>query len=371
MSDEKTEQPTEKKLQDAKRDGETSKSTDLSGAAVLLASVVLMAIGGPALGEGLRTLMTFALDPASYSDPDLDLVAYMKKLALQGLMLLAPFLGVAVVAAVIGIWSQTGVMLSFKPLEPKFNSINPASGLKRIFSMRSMIDLAKMVLKAVVISCVMWKLLLTLASSMVAVGYEPVLNIAQISWKALTSFIAVGGGLFLVLGAADFGIQSWLFIRDHRMSKDDIKREHKNSEGDPHLKGKRKSIAKEMVETPPPRPTRESVARAQAVIVNPTHYAVAIRYDPKEFGLPRVVAKGTDDDALAIRRMAQDLGIPVVGNPPLARALHTVPLEQAVPEALFETVAVILKWVKDIGSQGAEAGASPSAHSSSYLVDPL
>jgi type III secretion protein U len=368
MSDEKTEKPTDKKLDDAKRDGEAAKSTDLTSSAVLLSGVVLMAIGGPFFGDSLRALMSFALDASAYRDPELDLHEYMKKLALQGAMLLLPFLGVVVTAAVIGIWGQTGMMLSFKPMELKFNSINPASGLKRIFSMRSMIDILKMVFKAAVICSVMWKILLTLAATLVAVAYEPVLDIIQISWQALTKFISIGGGLFLILGAVDFGIQRWLFIRDHRMSKDDIKREYKNSEGDPHLKGKRKSVAKEMVETAPPKPTKEGVGRAQAVIVNPTHYAVAIRYDPKEFGLPRVVAKGTDDDALLIRRIAQELGIPVVGNPPLARALHTVPLEHAIPEVLFETVAVILKWVKDIGSHNADA-TSPS--SSSYLVDPL
>jgi type III secretion protein U len=367
MSDEKTEQPTDKKMEDARRDGETAKSTDLTTAAILLSSVIAMAIGGPAMGDALRALISSALDVVTVGKPDYDLFLNMEKIALQGVMLLLPFLLLTVIAAVIGIWSQTGINLSFKPVELKFGAINPASGLKRIFSIRSMIDLLKMMIKAILIFVVMWKAILLLAPLIVGIVYEPMLDIVQISWEVLYKFLAIGGTLFLLMGAVDFGIQRWLFIRDHRMSKDDIKREHKDSEGDGHLKGQRKAIAKEMATTDP-EPRAARIASAQAVIVNPTHYAVALRYEPSEFGLPRVVSKGLDEDALEIRRIAQNLGIPIIGNPPLARALYTVPLEEAIPEPLFETVAVILKWVKDIGADHSDAEPAPSSF---YLVEPL
>jgi type III secretion protein U len=144
------------------------------------------------------------------------------------------------------------------------------------------------------------------------------------------------------------------------MSKDEVKREHKNSEGDPHIKGQRKQLARQMVDEAKPK---QSVAGAQAVIVNPTHYAVAIRYAPEECGLPCITAKGVDDEALKLREEAQALGIPIIGNPPLARALYLVKLNDPVPEALFETVAEVLAWVSEIGAKDTGArhtGASPS-----------
>ncbi|WP_343732521.1 type III secretion system export apparatus subunit SctU [Duganella sp.] len=366
MSDEKTEEPSAKKMEDAKRDGKSPKSTDITAAAVLLGNAALMIMAGPMLADGLRSLLSSVSDLGAISRPDADLLLYARRIGLQGLLLLAPFLLVSVLAAVIGTLMQTGFNLSMKPVEPKFDAVNPGAGLTRIFSARSMVDLAKMAIKAVLIFAVMWKTLTLLTPMIVGAVYQPALDIVQLAWQVLTRFLLVGAVLFLLIGVPDYAVQRWLFIRDQRMSKDEVKREHKESDGDPHLKGQRKAIAKEIAHGPPP-PGREQLRRAQAVIVNPTHYAVALCYDPHGYGLPQVVAKGLDEQALEIRRLAQELAIPVIGNPPLARALYTVPLGGAIPETLFETVAVILKWVRDIGTP--EAGALPP--SSSHLVDPL
>lgn len=361
MSDEKTEEPSAKKLEDARRDGKVVKSADLTAAAVLLATGGLMLMSGPALGDGLRALLAPALDPVAVGRPDADLLLTARRIGLQAVLLLAPFLLAGVLAAVVGTLAQTGIQLSFKPVEPKFDAVNPGAGLTRIFSMRSMVDLGKMTVKAALIAAVMWKTLMLLAPLLVGVSVQPAPDIAQLAWRILARFLLVAGVLFLLMGAADYGVQRWLFMRDQRMSKDEVKREHKESDGDPHLKGQRKMLAKEIALGPAP-PDRNQLRRAQAVIVNPTHYAVALAYDPGGLGLPQVVAKGLDEQALEIRRLAQELAIPIVGNPPLARALYTVPLGEAIPEALFETVAAILRWVRDIGT------APPS---SSHLVDPL
>ena len=366
MSDEKTEQPSDKKLEEARRDGKSPKSTDVVSAAVLLSNAALMVMAGPALAERLRAVLAGALEIGAVGRPDADLMLYARRIGLDALMVLAPFLAVSVLAAVVGTLMQTGINLSMKPVELKFDAINPADGLARIFSMRSMIDLGKMTVKAALIGVVMWKTLNVLAPLIVGVVYQPVLDIVQLAWQVLNRFLMVGGALFLLIGGVDFGLQRWLFLRDQRMSKDEVKREYKESEGDPHMKGQRKAIANEIATGPAPV-SREQLRRAQAVIVNPTHYAVALSYDPHGFGLPQVVAKGLDDQALEIRRLAQQLSIPIIGNPPLARALYTVPLEAAIPEALFETVAVILKWVRDIGTP--DAGAVPP--SASHLVEPL
>jgi type III secretion protein U len=148
-----------------------------------------------------------------------------------------------------------------------------------------------------------------------------------------------------VFGPVDYAIQRWQFMKDQRMSKDEVKKEYKSQEGDPEIKHKRKQIAREDARSNP----RKAVAGANAVVVNPTHYAVAIRYRAEEFGLPVVVAKGVDGEALMIRRHAEEQGVPLFTNPPLARSLHQVPLGRPVPEELFEAVAAVLRWVDEVG----------------------
>jgi type III secretion protein U len=355
MSDEKTEEPSEKKLRDARNDGETIKSPDLSFALLLLAAALGLSLAGPTMGEHLKALMNIALDIHASGTTSADLRRAMARIGVQALLLSIP-LGVAVVAAIVSVASQVGFVLSFKPLEPKFNAINPGSGLKRMFSMRSFIDLIKMTIKAVILAAVLYKTLLALMPLIVGVAYEPLPDLIEISWSALCRLFAVGGVLYLVLGVVDYGIQRWLFMRDHRMSKDEVKREFKDSEGDPQLKGKRKQVAREIVTENPDK----AVAGARAVIVNPTHYAVAVRYEPDEYDVPRVVAKGVDADALEIRRMAERHGVPIVGNPPLARALYLVPLEDAIPESCFKAVAAVLAWVEDMQANDGEGSHGPA-----------
>lgn len=355
MSDEKTEEPTEKKLKDARNDGETVKSTDLSFALLLLAASLGFSFAGPAMGDHLRALLHLALDVQSANREDFDARRAIAGIGIQALLLSLPLVA-AVIAATVAVAAQVGFQISFKPLEPKFSAINPGTGLKRMFSMRSFIDLAKMLVKASIILAALWKTLLALVPLIVGVAYEPLSDLIQISWTALCRLFAVGGVLYLVIGAADWGVQHWLFIRDHRMSKDEVKREHKESEGDPQLKGKRKQVAREIVESNPDK----RVAGAQAVIVNPTHYAVAVRYMPDEFDLPRVVAKGIDADAMEIRRMAERHGVPIVRNPPLARTLYRVALDEAIPETCFKAVAAVLAWVEDMGAGSARDEAAHS-----------
>ncbi|GLU31321.1 type III secretion system export apparatus subunit SctU [Trinickia caryophylli] len=359
MSDEKTEQPTDKKLKDARRDGETVKSADLSFAALLIAAALGFGLAGPAMGEHLRAIMHLALQVREANKPSFDLRRAMTEIAMQAAILSLPVFATLVVG-IASVAAQVGFQVSFKPIEPKFSAINPGSGLKRMFSVRSFVDLAKMLVKAAIIAAALWKTLLALSPLIVGVAYEPLPDLIQISWSTLCRVFAVGGVIYLVLGVADYGVQHWLFIRDHRMSKEDVKRENKDSEGDPHLKGKRKEVAREIVQGNP----EPKVAGAQAVIVNPTHYAVAVRYMPDEYDLPRVVAKGVDADALEIRRMAERHGVPIVGNPPLARTLYRVPLEEAIPESCFKAVAAVLAWVEDLAAQrNADAAGQPALSS--------
>lgn len=355
MSDEKTEQPTDKKLEDARRDGETSKSSDLPAAALFLIGAGALSAGGSQLGEHLGLLLKIGLDVGHIASPDYDMMRAIQAALVQALWILLPVCGVALLVPGLVMMAQVGINISFKPLEPKFNAINPASGIKRLFSLRSLIDLGKMTVTAILLGAVLYQLLLALLPVAAGLSYQTPIGVVQMSWALLCKFLAVAGFVYLLVGSLDFGIQKWLFVRDHRMSKDEIKREYKESEGDPEMKGKRKQMAREIVEE---EPVKNRIAGAQAVVVNPTHYAVAIRYVPEENDVPRVVAKGVDDIAMMIRQHAEEAGIPIFAQPPLARALYLVPEYDPVPEPLFEAVAEVLAWVNELQSEGSGSTAS-------------
>jgi type III secretion protein U len=213
--------------------------------------------------------------------------------------------------------------------------------------MKSVLTLIQTVFKAVVIGVAIWQVVVGLLPLIAGSAYQSVEGIGEIGWSAVMKIMNLGLLLFIVIGPIDFGLQKWLFLKDQRMSKDEVKREYKDAEGKPMMKGQRKQLTYEIANGDP----AQAVGSANAVVVNPTHYAVAIRYVPGETALPLIVAKGIDEQALNIRRHAETLGVPIFANPPLARALHKVPIDNTIPEELFEPVAAILRWVDAIGSR--------------------
>jgi len=154
-------------------------------------------------------------------------------------------------------------------------------------------------------------------------------------------------------------LQRWTFLRSQRMSKDEVKQEHRNADGDPHIKQERRKLAREMARGGN-RAGPAVIARANAVVVNPTHYAVAIRYVPEEYPLPVVLAKGLDAEALQLRQAAMHYDVPIVANPPVARALHKIEVNAPIPEEMFEVVAAILRWVDSIGAHRASGAGAPA-----------
>jgi type III secretion protein U len=266
-----------------------------------------------------------------------------------------PFIAVSVALGVIASFAQVGFNLSFEPISPKFDKLNPAEGLKKLFSVRSFIDFLKMVVKAIALAAVLWVLIEGMVPLLVGATYFDPAGVGLLGWKSIIKLLAAGCVVFIVIGPVDFGLQLWLFKRDQKMSKDEVKREHKESEGDPQLKGQRKQLAQEMATSPP----EKRVPGASVVVTNPTHYAVALRYEAGETPLPIIVAKGMDAEAMRIRAIAEKAGVPIVGNPPLARALHKLELDDPIPEELFEAVATVLRWVgylKSLSTVKKEAG---------------
>jgi type III secretion protein U len=258
----------------------------------------------------------------------------------------------AVLAGLIASFAQVGFMVSFDPVVPNFDKINPGSGIKKLFSLKSVMELIKMTIKALALGAVIYQIILGLMPLLIGTALHNTQTVIDVGWSALLKLMGATAIVFIVLGPVDWGLQKWMFKRDQRMTKDEVKRERKDQEGDPELKGKRKELAKEYAFNAP----QKTVPGASVVVTNPTHYAVALRYDPAHMPLPIVVAKGVDGEAALIRQIAAQHKVPIVANPPLARALHLVEVDEPVPEPLFEAVAAVLRWVGSIDQVSGSLG---------------
>ncbi|MDB5787008.1 type III secretion system export apparatus subunit SctU [Caballeronia mineralivorans] len=347
MSDEKTEQPTDKKLRDARRDGEVSKSTDLIDGVLLAGGALALIAGGNMLVDAARSSLTIAL---RFVSGEHDMVALAVALQQIGSRLAGAVLvpvAVAFVAVSVALMPQVGFQVSMKPVAFKLSAVSPMAGFKKIFSVHALIDLVKMMVKGLIVSLVMWQTIKNMMPMVVGSLYQPLPQLSRLFAGIVVKLFGVAALVFIIMGAADVKLQKWLFIRGKKMSKDEVKREHKQDEGDPVIKGERRRIARELSTTAP----RPKVGSANVMVVNPTHYAVAVRYAPEENPLPVIIAKGFDEEAARLRREAHLADVPIVGNPPLARALYKVELDAPIPEELFETVAAILRWVDSLGAR--------------------
>ena len=343
MSDDKTEEPTEHKLKKAREEGQVAKSSDLATAVSMIVTLVTLRGLADSTFDRLKGIVRLGLD--GIGDVSLnELYRRMGSMFLQAIIVVFPLAFVAAFAAAAALIAQVGILFAMAVVAPKPENIDPAQGIKKIFSVKSLITLGFSVVKAIVLGIVAWQLILRLLPLLGGSTYQSVLAIGKIAWSSIYGMLLTCLAIFVLLGFADVALQRRQFMKGQKMSKDEIKREHKGQEGDPQLKGQRKQLMHELAEEDP----KAGVKRANAVVVNPTHYAVALRYDPEEYGLPYIVAKGVDDAALAIRRYAEDAGVPIFSNPPLARALHKTPLGDDVPEPLLEAVAAVLRWVDEM-----------------------
>lgn len=345
MAEEKTEEATPRKLEKAREEGQVARSADVVELSCLSVVLLVLHASGSYFGNNLKGLVGEALGFVQGDHSMTAMLSVVDKLERGALGLMLPIALASVAAAVLALAPQVGFQASMKPVSPKFDKVSPAAGFKRIFSVKALLDLLKMIVKGLVLLIVLWQTITWLLPLIASSLYLPVPALAQIMWTTLLRLLDVAAIVYLVIGAADYAIQKWQFMRQNRMSKDEVKREHKDSEGDPIMKQERRRLAREFATTPP----EVSMSRANMLVVNPTHYAVAVRYQPRETPLPIVVASGVDEEAAKLRHIALAMGVPIVANPPVARALYKVPLNQSVPKELLEVVAAILRWVDSVG----------------------
>lgn len=340
---ERTEKATPKRLKDARDKGQIARSRELNTAAmVLLGAGGLWALGGH-LGPLFVGLMRagFTVDRAATRDPAA-LASHLGTAAGQALWALAPWLLLAMVIAAAAPMLLGGFLLSGDNLTPKLERLNPAKGLKRVFSAQGAVETGKALAKFLVLGGIAWLAVRQMAPALLALGSEPmpgaIVHALDLSAKA---FFLTALGLLLI-AAVDVPFQLWNHAKQLRMTRQDIKDEMKESEGRPEVRGRIRQRQHELSR----RRMMQDIPTASVVITNPTHYAVALRYDVGADGAPRLVAKGADLVAQQIRAIAKEHRVPILEQPPLARALfYTTRLGAEVPRELYTVVAQVLAWV--------------------------
>ncbi len=342
MSDEKTEEPTDKKLEDARKKGQVSKSRDLTGALVFMVGFFVIAALFPWSLEQFKQgfLLAFSKIGAKEISPD-DITAACFHGIRAILTLSLPAIAAAAVVGGLSDFLQVGALFTFEPLMPKLDKLNPLEGLKNLFSKKQLVELLKSSLKLGLATYIAWGVLrdeLRLVTSTARGDAGLILVAAGRILYRLSTRIAL---LFILFAIFDIWWQRRVYLKDMRMTKDEVKREYKESEGDPHHKAKRKEMHQEILE----EAAMNEVGSADVIVTNPEHYAVAIRYDKEKDSAPRVLAKGIDAKAARIREIAQRAGVPLMRNVPLAHALYRIDVGQEIPEALYDAVAEVLNFV--------------------------
>ena len=343
-SGEKTEQPTAKKLRDARERGNVAKSKDLSAAIELIGAILLLRYGGWFMAE---YALNFALRVLSFDMPNLEIpfgkeiIPYAIDWFLRIAIILAPFLAMVALVAMIANLLQIGFLFTTEPLKLNFNKLNPVAGLKRLFSLRNVVMLVMNIAKLCIIVPIAWLTIRAeLENVMMMVEMEAPGTFIYVTRTVLDLALKLAIILF-ILGVADYMYQKYKYTNELKMTKQEVKEEYKQMEGDPRIKQKRRQIQMQQAM----QRMMSEVPQAEVVVRNPTHFAVAISCKP-DMEFPVVVAKGKDKVAEKIINIALEAGVPTYENPPLARELfRNVDVGQAIPSHLYEVVAKIFAEV--------------------------
>ena len=344
MSDEKTEEPTGKKLRDARQKGQTAQSKDVTSTASLAATFVYFFVSWSSVQQQLVDLI--GAPAMFYSQPFGSAVSGM--LGLCGQVLVSVCLPVILIPVAVGTaanFLQVGPLLAFEQVKPDPKKLNPIDKFKQMFSLKNLLELVKSLVKVIVLVWVIWHVL---SQSMEAFVRAPLLGVSGVMavFKAVMVSMAqwvVAG--YMILAAVDWWLQKRQFRKQLMMSKEEVKREYKESEGDPHVKGQRKQLHKEMVMGDAP----EKAKKATVLVTNPTHKAIALFYEPGETKLPVILAKGEGFVAERMIEAAEEAGVPIMRNIPLARALFAEgKTDDYIPAEFIEPVAEVLRWVAQL-----------------------
>jgi flagellar biosynthetic protein FlhB len=340
----KTEKPTGKRIADARKKGNVAKSTDMNNAAVLLTASLLLYFNWPPLAAVLRNFMTERLGHFPTQDLTLDLLMHLARQVGAAVgVVLAPILLSLLLVGIAVNYVQVGNNLTFEPLKPKFDKLNPVNGLKRLFSLRSTVEALKGILKISIVGYICYvvirdryvELATAYGTGLLGLGTLIGSTAWSIVWRVMIALI--------VIGLVDFVYQRYEWEKGLKMTKQEVKDEWKQAEGSPEVKGEIKKRQRKLAQ----QRMMAEVPKASVVITNPTHFAVAVRYERETMEVPVVLAKGTDLVAKRIREIATDAGVPMIENKPIAQALYKqVEVGGEIPPELYAAVAEILVAVQ-------------------------
>ncbi len=350
MAGEKTEQPTDKKLRKAREKGQVAKSTDLVQAAVFLGAAAALWASGESLVKTLVTILRELTGPEMLSG-ELSHAKLFGTVAgwwQAAILALLPLLAVVVLLSVVANFLQVRALFSMTSLQPDLNKLNPVEGLTRIFlKPRTYLDLLKNLLKLAIIVAIAWLAVNDFIRDLLLSGAISADRLGAMAADSIYRLLTQTGVAFLVIGVADFILQKKLYMKEQMMTKEEVKREYKEDEGDQHVKHRRKGMHQELLL----EGEVANVPAADVVVVNPTHLAVALKYDQQTMNAPRVIAKGRNLHADRIRELARKHRVPVARNVFLARQLIRVETGNEVPEELYEDIAEVLLWVYELKAE--------------------
>jgi len=351
VSGEKTEQPTPQKLKKAKQEGQIGRSQDIGAWFGMLAASVVLPRTLSSTMEHSRELMAKIPDVIADPDPQVALGILKDGLMSAGwavLPLALTMMAVGIAAA----GAQGGIRVASKLFIPKFKRLNPLPGLKKMFGPQSLWEGTKALIKTGVLGAVLYMTMKDIVPLLMTAGQLQIGSLLGVINDAVLSLIRAAAAAGIVMAAADYFVVRKRTNKQLRMSKEEVKQEHKNAEGDPHVKGQIRARQMAMARNR----QMADVPTADVVLVNPTHVAVALRYDPEK-GAPRVIAKGRGTLAQKIRELATEHRIPMVQDVPLARALEkSVEVGMEIPAEFYGTVAKVLAFVMSLKSKGSAAG---------------
>ena len=345
---EKTEEPTAKKLSDARNEGQVAKGKDLTSAVMLLVLFMVLRFTVGNMGEGFiecfnkNYTQIGDLFTSTHGEYNMQYtIALIQSAALDMLKLLIPFFGIGFIIAIVIELAQVKWKPTSKPLQPKLSKFNPINGIKRMFSVRTLVSLIKQVVILVVIFIVVYNKLKSRMSDIYMLYDIPLISAIMLLGDIIFDIGTVICVIYTIIGIADYVFEKRKFRKDMMMTKQEVKDEWKNTEGNPEVKNK---IRQKMSEA-----SRRRMMQADVVITNPTHFAVALKYEQNKGKAPVVVAKGEDYLAAKIKEAARENNIEIVENKPLARMLYyNVELDEEIPPELYQAVAEVLAFVYNI-----------------------
>ncbi len=342
---ERTEEATSRRREDARGKGQVARSTEIVSVGILVACLIYFYFGASGLLKNIMELMTFGFRTAGQYNLTPDSLNYLfADYVFKGFIILFPIMLTVVVAAVLGNMLQVGVMFSTESVTPTFSKIDPVKGFERLFSLRAIVDLIKNICKICIISLVVYITIKGELDNMIPLMDQSVWGMMTYFGRICFKIILATTIIFVILAILDYIYQRWEYEKSLRMTKQEIKDEYKNTEGDPLIKSRIRRLQREAAQ----KRMMAAVPKADVIITNPTHLAVAVQYDPENMMAPKVVAKGANIIAEKIREIARENDIPIVEDKPLAQVLYKmVDVDQTIPEDLYRAVAEVLAFVYD------------------------